>query len=176
MTNIKWVAAYACFSVCTLASGCAATGEGVSTIAGVTGGLLDKIVGLSKTEIDASIEASDELNPDMNGRPSPVVIRLYELKSLSAFNRADFFSLYEDDTAVLGDEMQTRDELLLTPKERRALKRELKPGTRYLAVLAAYRDLEHAQWRATFEAPLNKTTPVIIELAHLSVSIVDAKE
>lgn len=47
------------------------------------------------TKLDLKLQASEELNPDLRGRPSPIVVRLLELKNPSSFNNADFFSLYQ---------------------------------------------------------------------------------
>ena len=71
----------------------------------------------SPTSIDAQILASFEINPDANGRPSPLVVRIYELKSISAFNDADFFKLYDEEVATLGGDLLSREEFELTPGE-----------------------------------------------------------
>jgi len=42
------------------------------------------------TKLDLTLSASDQVNPDLHGRPSPVVIRLLELKHPVAFENADF--------------------------------------------------------------------------------------
>ena len=46
------------------------------------------------TKLDLILTASDEVNPDLHGRPSPVVVQLLELRHPVAFENADFFSLY----------------------------------------------------------------------------------
>ena len=101
----------------------------------------------SVSSIKADMHADNGLNPDLNGRPSPLVVRLYELKSLSVFNNADFFNLFEQDVALLGDELQMRDELAFQPGENKTLQRELRPDTRYIGIVGAYRDIENARWR-----------------------------
>lgn len=47
------------------------------------------------TKINLKLTGGDQLNPDLNGRPSPIVVRLFELKHPVTFENADFFSLYE---------------------------------------------------------------------------------
>lgn len=42
------------------------------------------------TKLDLTLAASDEVNPDLHGRPSPVVVQLFELKHPVAFENADF--------------------------------------------------------------------------------------
>lgn len=105
----------------------------------------------SVSTIEATMQADMSLNPDLNGRPSPLVVRLYELKSLSVFNNADFFNLFEQDVALLGDELQMRDEFAFQPGETKTLQRDLRPDTRFLAIIGAYRDIENARWRNSIE-------------------------
>jgi type VI secretion system VasD/TssJ family lipoprotein len=57
--------------------------------------LLVAVAVLESDQINLKLTASDQLNPDLNGRPSPIVVRLFELKHPVTFENADFFSLYE---------------------------------------------------------------------------------
>lgn len=40
------------------------------------------------TKLDLALSAGERVNPDLNGRPSPVVVRLFELKHPVAFENA----------------------------------------------------------------------------------------
>lgn len=101
----------------------------------------------SLTKLDLTLSASDQVNLDLNGRPSPLVVRLLELKHPVAFENADFFSLYERPKASLSPDLVTSEELEVRPGETVDLKLSVEPGSRYVAVLAAYRDLPQTQWR-----------------------------
>lgn len=101
----------------------------------------------SVTKLDLGLSASDQVNLDLNGRPSPLVIRLMELKHPVAFENADFFSLYERPKASLSPDLVTSEELEIRPGETVELKLSVEPGSRYVGVLAAYRDLPQTQWR-----------------------------
>ena len=57
------------------------------------------------TTVSASLQAGAGVNPDLRRRASPIVVRVYELKSAAAFDGADFVSLYERDQATLAAEM-----------------------------------------------------------------------
>ena len=104
------------------------------------------------TKLDLSLAGSDQLNPDLNGRPSPIVLRLFELKHPVAFENAHFFSLYQRPKEALSPDLVTLEELELRPGETRELKLSVQADSRYVGVLAAYRDLPEAQWR--FVIPL----------------------
>ncbi|MDB6050744.1 MAG: putative lipoprotein [Pseudomonas sp.] len=99
------------------------------------------------TKLDLTLTASDQLNPDLHGRPSPIVVRLIELKNPVAFENADFFSLYERAKESLAPDMVVSEELELRPGERLDLKLSVDSASRYVGVLAAYRDLPETKWR-----------------------------
>jgi type VI secretion system protein VasD len=108
------------------------------------------------TVINVAVNAQPNVNPDSFGRASPIVVKLYELKSEAAFNAADFFSLIDGEQKTLGSELINTEVFQLRPGESLKLERPVQPDTRYIAVVAAFRDLEHSQWRATLPIPEKK--------------------
>jgi len=116
------------------------------------------------TLIRASVIASADVNPDAQGRPSPIVVKVFELKSLAAFEGADFFSLFDKDSATLGPEMNARDEFTLTPGTQRTIERKAGSETRFLALVAAYRDLGRAAWRTSVPVSANDLNHVTFRL------------
>lgn len=123
------------------------------------------------TVLDISLQVSPLANPDARGRASPVVVRVYELKNLTAFQAADFFALFERDKDTLGSELVAKEEMVLQPDDRRAVKRELQADTRFVAVMAAYRDLDRARWRASMPVTLHATELVRIDVQERQISI-----
>lgn len=99
------------------------------------------------TKLDLTLTASEQVNPDLHGRPSPIVVRLMSLRHPVAFENADFFSLYGRAEHTLPKDLLNSEELELRPGEQVVLKLSVEPASRYVGVLAAYRDLPHAQWR-----------------------------
>jgi type VI secretion system protein VasD len=117
------------------------------------------------------MSAATGVNPDINNRPSPIVARIYELKSLSVFNSADFFNLFEQDVALLGGELLMRDELHFQPGEVKMIDRDLQPDTRYIGVIGAYRDIENAAWRRSIEIDLHDETTFVIEFEKSGIKL-----
>lgn len=103
----------------------------------------------SLSKINLKLSASEQLNPDLNGRPSPIVVRLVELRHPVAFESADFFSLYERAAKSLAPDLVASEELQLRPGEIRELKLSVQSQSRYVGILAAYRDLPETRWRYT---------------------------
>lgn len=123
------------------------------------------------TILQISLSVDLNANPDARGRASPVVARLLELKSLAAFQSTDFFSLFDHEKDALGSELVAKEEFLLQPGDNQRFTRELQPDTRFVAVLAAYRDIERSRWRASIPVILNETTPVIFSVRERDVML-----
>jgi len=118
----------------------------------------------SVTKLDLKLTASDRLNPDIHGRSSPIVVRLLELKHPVAFESADFFSLYERARQSLTPDLVTSEELQLRPGETVELKLSVQEGSRFVGVLAAYRDLPETRWRYTVPLELTGITHADLKL------------
>lgn len=103
--------------------------------------------------LDLSVVASARVNPDEQKRAAPIVVRIYELKTDSVFNSADFFSLQDKDKTVLTDDLVSREQFQLRPGEHKTIQTKADPATTTIGVLAAYRDLPNSVWRAVYPLP-----------------------
>ena len=124
-----------------------------------------------KTEITGVLQASANVNPSVSKRPSPLMVRVYELKSTTVFNSADFVSLYQRDQAELGAEMISREEFTLNPGDSRTLVKTVAAETRHLGVVAAYRDVDHARWRAVVAIAPGRKHRVVINADELAITV-----
>lgn len=104
-------------------------------------------------KLELALEARPTVNPDESGKAAPVLVRVYELKTESAFASADYFSLDKSDRQLLTQDLLVRDEFILRPGEQRAIKRKLNADTTALGVLVGYRDLGKATWRLVYKLP-----------------------
>jgi len=100
-----------------------------------------------------TLVAESQINPDVNGRPSPIVVRIYQLKSEDKYAAADFFALFDDDQKVLGADMVGREEAELAPGETREMQLPVSRDAKFLGVLAAFRDIRNSRWRVVQAAP-----------------------
>lgn len=140
-------------------------------LAGCFGGKPPAAPAPGNTRIKGTIEVAATVNPDARGRPSPVVVKIYDLSAPTAFNSADFFSLFERDKETLGADLVAVEEFQLLPGEKRPFDRMLPPTVRYVSVLAGFRAVETAQWRATLPVQSNKLNQVLIKLEGINASI-----
>lgn len=150
---------------CALITGCSGVSNSVT-----------KIMGEDPPKVVIRIEAGSNINPDMMGRASPVVLRIYELKSDDIFNNADFFALYDNDAAILGGDMAARDEMEIPPGEKVGIEKELDMEVRYIGVMAAYRDLDNAVWRGSILTPIDETTYIDVSVGQISLSVKEGEK
>lgn len=116
----------------------------------------------SRVAVPYAIEltADKQVNPDANGRPSPVQVTIYELSSSSAFAARDFFALQSDPQTALGKELINTDQVVLRPGETKTLQYPGSTTARMVGIVAAYRDLEKSQWRLAVELPEAQNTNI----------------
>lgn len=103
------------------------------------------------TDLKLILIAGKDINPDEKRSPSPLYIRLYELTSEHAFNKADFMALYEKDEALLGKDMLAKRELnRLVPGESQQEAFVVDPKTRYVALFAEFYEFKNAKFKIIF--------------------------
>lgn len=95
--------------------------------------------------------AAMNLNPDLQGRASPVEVRIYELSARQVFDSLDFFATWDRPETVLGPQLLSSTSLVIMPREARQLRIELQRDAEYVAIVAAYRDIDRATWRLVYE-------------------------
>jgi type VI secretion system protein VasD len=107
------------------------------------GGLLDL-----DTDLKLSFIVEKNVNPDDNKVSSPVIVRMYELKSTKAFENANFIDLYERDSEILGKTMITEQALKpIQPSEDSTAKFVLSKGTKYIGLYAEFLQYEDAKYK-----------------------------
>jgi type VI secretion system protein VasD len=116
------------------------------------------------SDIQLQVLAGADVNPDARRRASPVTVRIYALKSAAPFEAADFFSLFDKDTATLGAELVQREEFLMRPGDQKALPMKFGPEVKAIGVMVAYRDLERARWREVHTIDIGKAVELKVRL------------
>ena len=129
-----------------------------------------------RVETRTLLSASNDTNPDINGRPSPVVLRVFQLRGDSEFGRADFFALSLHEKDLLGASLIGVEEFELRPGEHLETRIPLSRDARYVGAIAEFRDINGAQWRALRARPsrslfVSESVVVDIERGALNLSV-----
>jgi len=109
-------------------------------------------------QVRTKLTAAADVNPDAAGRASPLVVRVYGLRTDPEFSKADFFALYDREKETLTAAMTNSQEYVLQPGESREVRVPMSRDARYVGVVAAYRDIRGARWRVVSRAPRKRWT------------------
>jgi type VI secretion system protein VasD len=98
-------------------------------------------------------QAARDVNGDSRQRPSPVLVKVYALRSPTSFQSADFFALQNQADTVLGKDLVEIEQLVLMPGESRSIKKPGNPDVTSIGIVAEYRLLEKNKWREIVTLP-----------------------
>jgi len=122
-----------------------------------------------------SINVQGDINPGKDGKARPVTIRLYELKSDTAFNTTDYFSLVNNYKAALDTEYLDSKKFQLLPKDKLKFDKPLHIDTRYVGVVSAFRD-KYSKRLAVTAIPSKESKPEIYILLEGNEVMIGAKQ
>lgn len=122
-----------------------------------------------KTRAEVNVVAAPTLNPDLNGRPSPVVVRFYQLATTDLFNNVDFFQVFEQDQAALGPTFVARQDAVFQPGQIERVTIPIQDKVTALGVVVGFRNYERATWRAV--VPLTQERYNVVDLQILSQNV-----
>lgn len=98
-------------------------------------------------ELNIQYNASAQLNPDINGEASPIVVTMYQLKSLEDFNENDYFALTNNVKNVLGNNLISQYEIEIRPDQKLKISKEIGKETKFIGFIASYRNINNAVWK-----------------------------
>lgn len=111
------------------------------------------LIGCATTNVsylDLNISSSKYQNPDINGRPSPLILKVIEVKNQEVFSGLPYFDLNENVSQSLGIDYISHEELVLLPGEDKQLKYKVRNSTKFIAFIGEFRDIENSEWRYVF--------------------------
>lgn len=121
--------------------------------------------------LELTLIGGADQNKDPTGKPVSVALRLYELSATTKFDRADVFALIEHDKATLGADSPAMEEFVLAPGETRKVTHPLKTGVSTVGLIALFRDIDHATWRASAPVAAQGETRLSVRTEGLKVTM-----
>lgn len=113
--------------------------------------------------------AVGDVNPDGQGRPSPVAVRVFQLSSRTTLDNLDFDGAFDNAEVLLGDELLFKEDLMLQPGETRELRFPLERDTGHVAIAAGFRQIDGARWKLVYEVNANWSGRHSVMLTETSV-------
>lgn len=111
------------------------------------------------------------INPNAEGTATPVVLRLYELRQASGFEAAGFFDLQDGAQATLGPDLVRSERIALRPGQTVETTWTLDEASRTVGAVAAFRDLDRADWRASAPLTAEKAQALSVTVSGKSVAV-----
>lgn len=95
-----------------------------------------------------------QAHPQINDS-APLKVRVLLLKSDADFMSADFYSLQNNASGVLGENLLNSDVFFLMPGQlAKTLSGQSSPQARYIGVMAEYQALDGKKWRISLPLPV----------------------
>lgn len=122
--------------------------------------------------LTARISASNNINPNLDGTPSPVVVQIYQLKESEAFEQASFLQIYSDEQSALKSGLISSKHLpSIFPATKINESFELSPDAKFIGVIAGFADYREANNKALFEITEFKNTWINIYLNGVNLTL-----
>lgn len=132
--------------------------------------------GCSKSRIELAIASQPNVNPDHSGRPSPVIVKVLELRSDLVFKQAEFQTMFDTPLQVLGADLVAADELVFIPGEARRVAYQPTPNTKWIGIVAGFRQIDRALWRIIKPVDPKDKNWLSFELNDASIILVPDKD
>ncbi|PCN64644.1 type VI secretion system-associated lipoprotein [Yersinia pestis] len=111
-------------------------------------------------KLTVEIATAADINPNDKGVANPLRIALYTLKSTDEFQSSDFFTITEENTPSLKEQMDNVFDRIMLPSETKKIELTLDAGVTAIGIVAAYREIEQAEWKAVIY-PLPKNAWIL---------------
>jgi type VI secretion system protein VasD len=125
--------------------------------------------------LEINLAATADVNPDIDNRPSPVIVHLLQLSAIDEFNRADYFALTSNDASALGGDVMDKTEIILTPGASKQVNLEVDQKVAYIGLVAGYRDIDNARWRVSQEIDPGRNASMSVTIGNQQISIDEVK-
>ena len=129
----------------------------------------------NKVDFSYAISAASDINPDIEGKPSSVIVRVYQLSNKINFENATYDALFESDHNALGTEFITLNEYLVDPDTKSTIDLKISKNAKYIGIVVGYRSIDMVTWRTVMEVPEGsfwKSSGLEVKVEKLSVRVI----
>lgn len=99
------------------------------------------------TNMTLTLAAAADINPDQIGEASPLNVKTYLLSERTTFDNLGFESALDEAAVILSDQLLSTKEYIFQPKESIQYAIKLGKETKFIAIVAAYRDVDKSRWK-----------------------------
>jgi type VI secretion system protein VasD len=132
----------------------------LGALALLAAGCVSRQGGGAARPIELTLTGGSKLNPDDEGHPLPVAIRVYQLKAPAKMEAAEFEQIYRREKETLGEDLLRVDEYTLAPGDRIRRQVPRDHAARAMAAVVLFRRPSGVHWRVIAELPEGKSPPL----------------
>lgn len=124
-----------------------------------------------ETSAEFRLEANSDINPNSDGKASPIVLQVLKLRDDRQFKQEDFLNLFEDAKGRLGNDLIEITKLReVAPGEKRTEKLALSPDVKFIGILGEFVQYNDASAKAVIKIEPHTTTKATLKIEKLNVS------
>lgn len=100
--------------------------------------------------VQVTLQMASDVNPNANGKASPVRVTLYQLALSDEFLASDYLSLSEGKDVELNAQAHKSYDVIMVPGEKKEITLSVNHDITAIGVVTAYRNIAEAQWKAFY--------------------------
>lgn len=109
--------------------------------------VLMAFVSACSSQFKINVATASYLNPDNHNQSLPVELKIYQLTNADAFQQASFDDLWLHTQLVLRHALLTTNTFMISPNTQKEILLSRTKKTKYLGVIAIFRNPNGSQWR-----------------------------
>lgn len=104
------------------------------------------------THLELVLKTTEDLNKDVDGRSSPLMLTFYELESAEKFSKFDYWTLLEKSGENLKDDLVSQSKHIALTQQKQNHKVSFGDKTKYLGIVANFRIIDNDYiWKDVIE-------------------------
>ncbi|MDD1783969.1 type VI secretion system lipoprotein TssJ [Enterovibrio sp. ZSDZ35] len=124
-----------------------------------------------------TIKAASNINPNVDDLPSPVEVRVYQLKDSEAFNQTDFIQIYSDDQGALKADLLSKRYLpSVVPGETTSEFIPASAETKFVGIIVAFANYREANNKVIYESLGNFSQILSLQLDGINLTMTGEEE
>jgi len=128
------------------------------------------------TNMTLTLAASPDINPDQIGEASPLNVKTYLLSERTTFDNLGFESALDEAGVLLSDQLLSTKEYIFQPKESVQYAIKLGKETKFIAIVAAYRNVDQSRWKLVVPVDSEDPEDHAVNLTRNSVVLAQVTE
>lgn len=136
------------------------------------------MTGCSNTpvKVRSTIIAEKNINKNIRNQPSPVVLKIFQLKSINLFNKAGYLSLTKFPKLYLKSELIKEETIIIRPNQSIPYKTDMSPKTRFIGVVGLFRNKNNVSWKTSHKVSIVHFEKIDIKVEGNSIKIKQSNE